>query len=438
MSLPLTITQAELVRANLGLIGLHLRRAFGGQRRDRRDREFDDLFQEGCLGLMRAARKYDPACGMTFATFALPRIRQAVSRSVELQSRQATGHGLQHTRVSRVRQAEPQTDAASQTKATGPCADFSAPPSCASRAKPPSAPPMALPQSALADQTFANAPSNSRKIHPRRVSAAVLDRLVDSRPDAPSGAELESLGDRMWLLYSAAIREAASTLADLAPRSDRASLLRALVEERLLIRRPDARRPLRQIARELHSSYGRVVQCERQVRDQATGALRRHPEFLALCFAAESHDDGVRSFVDDAMERFLAEQSAQEFVAAYAALPVEAGARFAHAILSSGAHSVPELLRTCVRAMNPAERDAACRAAWMAMEGVKEPVPRLADRSTGQGLSHDPPRAPVVGRPRRAPSRRHDPDSPTERALFAFHSSRPHKSRRSARRRAPA
>ena len=46
-----------------------------------------DLVQEGSLGLMRAATKYDPARGCKFSTYACWWIQQAVLRAVAFQSR---------------------------------------------------------------------------------------------------------------------------------------------------------------------------------------------------------------------------------------------------------------------------------------------------------------------------------------------------------------
>ncbi|WP_055614941.1 sigma-70 family RNA polymerase sigma factor [Streptomyces phaeochromogenes] len=44
--------------------------------------EYDDLFQHGVLGLMTAARKFDPAKGYKFSTYATWWVRQAITRAI--------------------------------------------------------------------------------------------------------------------------------------------------------------------------------------------------------------------------------------------------------------------------------------------------------------------------------------------------------------------
>lgn len=78
----LTEAQRELVVRNIGLVGLHLRNRVPTPRQPTRMRERADLFQVGCMALIRAALRYDPALDGPFPAYALPRIRGAVFTAV--------------------------------------------------------------------------------------------------------------------------------------------------------------------------------------------------------------------------------------------------------------------------------------------------------------------------------------------------------------------
>lgn len=65
--------RGRLVSANLGIVGIHARRHSFLM-------EYDDLFQEGTIGLFRAVHSFDPDLGFTFATYAMNWIRHKISR----------------------------------------------------------------------------------------------------------------------------------------------------------------------------------------------------------------------------------------------------------------------------------------------------------------------------------------------------------------------
>ena len=69
----------ELVRSNLRLVVSIAQRYTQGAG----DLEFDDLVQEGTLGLQRAAEKFDPGLGYKFSTYATWWIRQAIGRGID-------------------------------------------------------------------------------------------------------------------------------------------------------------------------------------------------------------------------------------------------------------------------------------------------------------------------------------------------------------------
>jgi RNA polymerase primary sigma factor len=78
-----TRAKERMIRANLRLvisIARGYRRRLFGQ-----GLEFQDLAQEGVLGLTRAVEKFDPAKGYKFSTYATWWIRQAISRHLDEQ-----------------------------------------------------------------------------------------------------------------------------------------------------------------------------------------------------------------------------------------------------------------------------------------------------------------------------------------------------------------
>lgn len=64
----------ELVENNLGLVHSCANRFRG------RGVEYDDLFQAGCLGLIKAANNFDASLGFSFSTYAVPVILGEIRR----------------------------------------------------------------------------------------------------------------------------------------------------------------------------------------------------------------------------------------------------------------------------------------------------------------------------------------------------------------------
>lgn len=66
--------QNTLVQENIGLVWSIIKRFKG------RDVETEDLFQIGCIGLVKAIKKFDPGFAVCFSTYAVPMIMGEIKR----------------------------------------------------------------------------------------------------------------------------------------------------------------------------------------------------------------------------------------------------------------------------------------------------------------------------------------------------------------------
>ena len=267
----LTETQRCLVARNLGLVALHLRRNVRNLTTPRRDREWDDLFQEGCLGLIQAAIIFRKERGIAFAAFALPRIHNAVSRALQ---RKFSTIYVPPKRA--VRQSE------TRKKVNSERVDIAAP-------------------------QVHSFPDDAERTLSDRLRP-VGDHAIESRWDR------ETIGDRLRGKYERALADVCDVVAHGASkRGDRAELVRTLMKERFLIPHDESKRPMRQIARDTGSSYARVAQCDKQIRVGLRDMLGDDPEFGVLYRRTRVDPDGADVDVDDQMERELAQASANTY-----------------------------------------------------------------------------------------------------------------------------
>ena len=217
---PLTVEQRALVEANLGLVALHIRRNVRNLGAPRSYRDFEDLFQEGCCGLIHAARSFDPVRGIPFPAYALPRIHTAVSTAL-------------HGNASLVK----------------------------------------VPRRRRARKSGNHANSEAAPEVPRVY--AFEDNPADGRPRGPEPtAGQNTIGERLRDKYDVAVDVASRSAGwRKSRRADRQELVGRLVEHRFRVAEPEAKTALREIARETGSSYSRVLQCERRLKQGVRRAL---------------------------------------------------------------------------------------------------------------------------------------------------------------------
>ena len=263
------------MQANVGLVGVDLRRRLGREEVPGRCRVWDDLFQEGCLGLIRAARSYRSGCGIPFSTFALPRIRKALDRAlargVDPES-SAAGLGPRRRRGDRRR----------------------------SRVKP---------------------------VGLVRLTERMARILRDRRRHDPFVESGDTIGGRLREKYERAVRDAGRKVrATPSRRGDRGRLVRALTEQRLLVAEEPEKTPLRRIAAETGSSFSRVKRADEMLRAMTGKWLDGDPEFAALRRFAGKDPEGEDAPIDDALEARLAHTAADAFFRRFDSVhPVERG-----------------------------------------------------------------------------------------------------------------
>jgi len=80
-ALTLKRTRQEMIASNVGLA------AFVAHKHKTSVLSFDDLLQEGVIGLIKAVDRFDPYRGFQFSTYAIPWIKQAISRLIVKQEK---------------------------------------------------------------------------------------------------------------------------------------------------------------------------------------------------------------------------------------------------------------------------------------------------------------------------------------------------------------
>ena len=322
----LTDTQKRLVSDNIGLVGVHLRRFARCESSPRRDREREDLFQEGCLGLIKAAIAFRAERGIPFAAFALPRIHNAVSHAIQT--------------------------------------------SFATVAVPP------LPKNPLRPRPWANATGpgeaaadpQREAMKPERPRVFSLSDeadvlLVDRRRHAcrrhdPEGSGFETVCERLRGKYERALHTAGEAMAKGAStRRDRDKLVRVLISERFLIPQEESRTALRQIARQTRSSYARVAQCDKQLGEAIRRDLEADPEFGALRRHAARDSIGQDAVIDHEFDHSMAELSANEFVRRFHNAAAADQAHMLHTLLQMSRCDMDTLVHGSVAGLPPAMRE---------------------------------------------------------------------------------
>jgi len=324
-SATLTDEQRRLVRENVGLVAVHLRRNVVNHCNPKWEREWDELFQEGCLGLIRAASAFRAERGIPFAAFALPRIHNAVSRAIL--TKFSTIYVPPKRRVMRT-SARPEG------------------------------------RGSLDDDQSIGVRRDEETRMPKifEIFGNLADRAAcRQHPGAPLETDPEprqTILERLREKYERAVKEAAQTLSSrTSTRGDRERLVRVLVEERFLVPEEASRRPLRHIARDTRSSYGRVADCDKQLNVEIRRTLEADPEFLALQKLSKTDPVGGRLSIDESLERRLAGITAAEFARRFSMAARDERASMLQSLLELSPGDLEEIVQTRVATLQADARE---------------------------------------------------------------------------------
>jgi len=286
----LTPEQQALVQENVGLVRVHINHRVHNLRTSHVSREYQDVFQEGCCGLVQAARSFDPCCGIPFAAFALPRIRKAINTALN-ESASLIRRPRKRKRIESVAVTSTVAAPSGQDAIEGATQDLPA-----------------------------------WSCFPRR-SAQRIERLalhLAAPPEHDSDGAM-TVGERIGQRYSCAVKAAAvRALGRRGARDDRSALVAEIVNERLMIPEPTARTALRRIARATRSSLSRVMQCELKLHAELRRALSADLEFRRLRQVARRCPLGHAMPIDSELHAELRKLAGEDFWRRVALRPASA------------------------------------------------------------------------------------------------------------------
>jgi RNA polymerase sigma factor (sigma-70 family) len=291
----LTPEQQELVRRHFALVGVHLRNWVPTPRLPRRDREYDELFQEGCVALVRAAARYDPTRNGVFAAYALPRIRGAIYRAI-------------HDKFTLIRL----TQRAAQK----------------ARKRP--------------DRPIPHGPVSMLEISEELEESMV----VEHRPSEPKETIRHVIRRRYELAVACALEQMRERVWR---QSNPCEIMGRIAKQRLLIATERQRTTLGQIAREFGVSASRVRIHERRLVQAVQEALADDPQMPVLLAMAREDADGQDAFMDAEKRAGLCRAEVDAFEGRFRQMAPPRQAELIYSLIERSADCVPEVARNLFR-----------------------------------------------------------------------------------------
>jgi RNA polymerase sigma factor (sigma-70 family) len=283
----LSSEQQKLVVDHIAMVGMHLRKRVPTPRQPTRDRDYDDLFQEGCIGLLRAAARFRPGRDGVFAAFALHRIRGAV-------------HAALHEHFSTIR----------------------------------------VPMSAQRVPGERAGPSHEP------VQSLAGAKLLDESGPVGSADGQETIRHMLRRRFERAVRLAVEST-KMGPHAtpQRNVAMTTIAAERLLISDESARTPLRRLADRTGISSGRACDYERRLLEHAREILARDAQTILLIQLARQEPGGFDALLDETHRQRLEAADVRQFERRFADLDRQERAEILYGLVEASQASVEEVAR---------------------------------------------------------------------------------------------
>jgi RNA polymerase sigma factor (sigma-70 family) len=290
----LTSEQRDLVARHLGLVGVHLRTRVPTPRQPTRHREYDDLFQQGCVALARAAAQYRPERDGVFAAYALPRIRGAVHNAIyDLFT-------VVHVPARAIQQARER-----------------------------------------GESTLCRPP-----FHVQEMTSDITRKMTTTQ----AGGQEDSLRHVMHRRFEIAVHRALEQMRSRVWRHrNPTEIMTRIAYERMLIDDERLRTPLRQIAREANVSSGRACDYEKNLLNAVAAHFERDPQVRALVEMAQEDEAGWDERLDASRQDRLVQAEIGEFEARFVEMAPPARAEILYSLIERSSQCIPEVARNLFR-----------------------------------------------------------------------------------------
>lgn len=297
-SVVLTNAQRQLVESHISLVEMHLSKRVPTSWSPCRGREYDDLFQLGCMALIQAAMSFDPASHGSFSSYALLRIRALIHKAL-----------YEYFGTIRV--------------------------------------PMSVLKRRLDGRSSTNWPSmaTAQQLTPQIEAVLFMESVV--------GGSGETIRHRIRFRFERAVRLALRIVAEHPWRNRNPfSVIQRIAQERLLITHERERTPQRQIARESGISSGRIAEYERLLWGTVQEQMTSDPQLPILVQFAEEDSARFDLELTEKQHAILAKADMDAFESEFGRMNRKDKTEVVYRLIEHSSPAVDEVVRNLYRLAN--------------------------------------------------------------------------------------